>query len=94
MATPSPAQPDEEVRGKPSRAERRAAEIAAFVIDALGEPPELLRVTVVKVWGDRVRVNVLTGADATSARVAHSYFLTVDDGGRVVESDPAILRLY
>jgi hypothetical protein len=53
-----------------------------------------LELEVVKVWGDRFRANVLTGEGATFARVAHSYFLTVDDDGRIVGSDPAILRLY
>lgn len=94
MATPSPAQPDEEVSGKQKRAERQIAMIAAFVIDTLGEPPDLLRVAVVKVWADRFRVNVHAGTDVTMTRVVHSYFVTVDETGQVVASDPAIVKLY
>jgi hypothetical protein len=78
--------------GERNRAARRAAVIAA-VLGALGTPPDFLRVTVVNVWGDRFRVNVMTG-DAASARVAHSYFLTADESGRVLDSEPAIARLY
>lgn len=94
MAKPSPTQPDEEARGKNHCAERMAATISAFVITALGKPPDFLRVAVVKLWTAHFRVNVHAGADVTSARVVHSYFLTVDDDGQVVESDPAITRLY
>jgi hypothetical protein len=94
MEKQSPAQPDEEARGANQRAERQAVKLAAFVIAALGEPPDFLRVTVVKVWGDHFRVNVHAGADVTSARVVHSYFLTVADNGQVVGSEPAITRLY
>lgn len=93
MATLPPAQPDEDVRGKHPRAERQAA-IAAFVLGALGEPPAFRRITVVKVWGDRFRVNVQTGDDAVSSRVAHSFFVTADEAGQLIGSDPPIARLY
>ncbi len=93
MATPSRSQ-DEEVRAHHQKAEHRAALIAAGVIGALGEPPDFLRVTVVKLWGDQFRVNVQTGGDAVSARVAHSFFLKADESGQVIESNPMITRLY
>ena len=94
MATPSPTQPDEEVRNKHQRAERQAATIAAFVINALGEPPDFRQVIVLRLWENRFRVNVQTGDDAVSARIAHSFFLTADEKGQVLESVPAITRRY
>jgi hypothetical protein len=82
MATPSPAQPDEDVRGKHQRSERQAAVIAAYVLNALGEPPDFRRVIVLNLWGNRFRVNVQTGEDALCVRIAHSFFITADEGGQ------------
>ena len=93
MAT-KPAQPDEEARDQALRAERQAAVITAFVMRALGRPPDLFRVTVARLWGNHFRVNVQTGTDVVSARIAHSYFLAVDESGQVLTSDPAIARKY
>ena len=59
---------------------------------ALGEPPDLLRVQVKSLWGSYYRANVFVGKGFT-ARVAHSFFLDVDDG-EIVSSAPAIQRLY
>jgi hypothetical protein len=39
-------------------------------------------------------VNVQTGPDVTSLRIAHSFFVATDDKGNVVESNPPIARLY
>jgi hypothetical protein len=39
-------------------------------------------------------VNVLVGAEAASAKVAHSYFLVADLDGNIVESTPTITRRY
>ena len=94
MSTPSPAQPDEEVAGKAQRAERIALAITASVLRELGKPTDLFRVAVVKLWKNRYRVNVQTGPDAVSARVAHSFFLEVDEAGAVLSSAPAITRQY
>lgn len=94
MSTPSPAQPDEEVIGKSLRTEQIAGLIAAFVLRDLGKPADLFRVSVVRLWENHYRVNVQTGTDAVSARVAHSFFLNVDDAGAVLASAPAITRLY
>jgi hypothetical protein len=94
MSTPSSAQPDEEVTGKALRAERIAGMIAASVLRELGKPADLFRVAVVRLWDNRYRVNVQTGPDAVSARVAHSFFLEVDEAGAVLASTPAITRLY
>jgi hypothetical protein len=94
MSTPTPAQPDEEVSGKALRAERIAGAIVVSVLRDLGKPADLFRVTVVRLWNNHYRVNVQTGPDAVSARVAHSFFLEVDEAGAVLTSNPAITRLY
>ena len=91
---------DEPRRGEPKRAEPRGPEggpleaaVRGSVMAELGRPPGPHRVQVRRVWGDRYRVNVLVG-DAASLRVAHSFFLRADGDGRVIESSPAIARLY
>jgi hypothetical protein len=94
MSAPSPAQPDEDTVGKAQKAERIVAVIAASVIRDLGRPTDLFRVAVVRLWKNHYRVNVHTGADAVSVRVAHSYFLTTDENGQVLASAPLIARVY
>ena len=64
--------------------EQLGAEIREHVLDALGRPRDLYSVQVRPLWQDRYRVNVFVGADVASARIAHSYFLTVDPEGTVV----------
>ena len=58
----------------------------------LGEPPGLLRVQVKPLWGRFYRANVFVGT-GPAARMAHSFFLDVDDG-EIVTASPAIARLY
>ena len=62
------------------------------VLAALGEPPDLLRVQVKSLWGSYYRANVFVGR-GFPARMAHSFFLNVDDG-EIVSSAPTIQRLY
>jgi hypothetical protein len=69
-----------------------AALIGEKVLAALGEPPDLLRVQVKPLWGSYYRANVFVGKGFT-ARMAHSFFLDVDDG-EIVSSAPPIQRLY
>jgi hypothetical protein len=94
MRKSSPTPPDEGQVAEAARAERLATAIGASVIKALGQPTELFRISVVRLWGNQYRVNVHTGADAVSVRVAHSFFLTADESGQVLASNPAIARLY
>jgi hypothetical protein len=94
MPSPSGARPSAEVVEEAQRAKRLATVISESVMKALGQPADLFRVSVVQLWGNHYRVNVQTGSDAASARIAHSYFLTVDESGQVIVSDPAIARLY
>jgi hypothetical protein len=74
--------------------EQLGAVIGEQVIRALGRPGGLQKVQVRPLWEDHYRVNVLVGADAASAKVAHSYFVVADGGGALVASTPQIERLY
>jgi hypothetical protein len=68
--------------------------IARHVIHALGSPKNLLKVKVHPVGGDRFRVNIMTGADFSSGRIANSYFLTANSHGKILSSTPQIVKLY
>ena len=74
--------------------QRLRAAAGKHVIHFLGQPGDLYKVQVRPLWEDRYRVNVLVGADAVSAKVAHSYFLVIDRDGNVVKSTPKITRQY
>lgn len=64
------------------------------VIHTLGEPGGLLIVQVRPLWKNHYRVNVFVGMDATSAKIAHSYFLVADSDGNIIESTPKIAKQY
>lgn len=70
------------------------AALGVVVLHALGQPADLCRVQVRRLWEGHYRVNVFLGADAVSARVGHSYFLVADGDGKIVTSTPAITRQY
>ncbi|MCI0459278.1 MAG: hypothetical protein L0Z62_20200 [Gemmataceae bacterium] len=74
--------------------QRQGAVISQHVLSALGQPDDLHGVDVRQLWPGRCRVNVLVGMDAASARIAHSFFLVLDDDGLVVASTPEITREY
>jgi len=71
-----------------------SAVIGEQVLHILGQPALLHRVQVRHLWDDHFRVNVLVGADAASAKVAHSYFLMVGDHGNILTSAPKITKVY
>lgn len=81
-------------RASKDRREKQATALCLCVLTALGRPENFFRISAVCVWEDHYRVNVQTGADAASARIAHSFFVAVDERGKVVESNPQIARLY
>lgn len=92
MPTPSPTP----TAGPPDRgpeSDPRLLAVCRSVMDALGSPADLLRVTARRVADGAYRVNVVTGADLTRARVAHSFYVTADAAGVVTGSSPAIRRL-
>jgi hypothetical protein len=74
--------------------EKLGALIGSRVLREVGEPGELLQVQVRNLWGTHYRVNVLTGLNSGAAKVAHSYFIVVDGNGNILESTPALLKLY
>src|SRR5215207_11452523 len=76
-----PGQPD-------GKRQRLNAVIGQHVLRTLGQPAGLQCVQVRHLWADHYRVNVFVGPDAVSARVAHSYFLVADGGGKVLAATP------
>ena len=92
MATKQQDQPQTD-RDKPGR-QPFPSGIGHQVMHALGQPGNLHKVQVWPLWEDHYRVNVVVGADATSARVAHSFFLVTDREGTILESTPEIARHY
>jgi hypothetical protein len=68
--------------------------IGKNVLGALGCPADLQRVQVRRLWGDYYRVNVFTGGDPCSVRIAHSYFLAANAEGAIAWSTPDIARVY
>ena len=70
------------------------AVVGENVMHDLGQPAGLHHVQARRVFGGNYRVNVFVGADAASAKVAHSFFVAADADGKVVESTPAINRVY
>jgi hypothetical protein len=75
------------------RQQERAAckkRIGERVIKALGHSEHFRTVQVRSLWGQHYRVNVFIGADAASAKIAHSYFVEADLEGNIIESTPRI----
>lgn len=69
-------------------------QLSKYVMQGLGQPTGLYGVFVRQLWQDHYRVNVLIGPDATSAKVAHSFFLVTDNHGSIITCNPAITRHY
>jgi hypothetical protein len=90
---PTKQQDEQHADEKPERSQRDAA-IGRRVMRALGQPGDLLEVQVRPLWGDHYRVNVLVGAGAASAKIAHSYFLVADGQGNVLACAPTLTRQY
>jgi hypothetical protein len=87
-------QRDQQHTGPEGEAPQREALIGKQVLRALGQPGDLRRVEVRRLWDGHYRANVLVGPDAASARIAHSYFLATDDAGNILTSTPEVTRLY
>jgi hypothetical protein len=93
---PMPTKPQEGHAADSEKQARRQlpAIIREKVIDVLGRPAGFHLIQVRKLWDDRYRVNVMTGADLSSAVVAHSFFVVSDDDGNIVASTPGITKQY
>ena len=94
MSTPPAAKPNAGTHPPGESSPPLADTIGRSVMAALGRPADFLRVTVRRVTDDSYRVNVVTGADPSSARIAHSYFVAVDAKGNLTGSTPAVMKLY
>jgi hypothetical protein len=92
---PMSSPPDESKANTESEARHRpAAAIRDGVLAALGRPPGLYRTAVMPLWLNHYRVNVIVGTGPTAAQIAHSYFVTTDEAGRIVATSPPLSRLY
>lgn len=80
-------------QAKQQQAEIRNEAIARQVIESLGHPIDLWDVRARHLWENRYRVNVFVGTDASSLKIAHSYFVETDADGNIVESIPKIIQL-
>jgi hypothetical protein len=88
LTTTPPAEPRIETTGR-----SRADGIRAGVLAALGRPADLYRVTVAPLWGNRFRVNVMTGS-AAGVEIPNSYFVTADDAGAILGAEPPLRKQY
>jgi hypothetical protein len=86
--------PDAEDQRRTEEARELATRIGRNIISVLGRPAEFARIVVAPLWDRTHRVNVLTGEDPTSIRIAHIFFVVVDDDGKVLESSPPLARRY
>lgn len=74
--------------------QQQCAVVGIQVMHALGQPDDLHRLQVCRLWEDHYRVNVFVGLEAGFAKVAHSFFLVVDGEGSILESTPRITKQY
>jgi hypothetical protein len=79
---------------EPTEHAERSAVIGEQILHALGQPGDLHKVQVRWLWNNRYRVNVFTGPDAVSAKVANSYFVVANDSGDIVCTNPKITNQY
>jgi hypothetical protein len=86
------ANPQKEPEREQQELQRRKAVIAGQVMQVLGQPDGLHRVDVCQLWEDHYRVNVFVGADASCAKVAHSYFLKTGADATILASTPRIAK--
>jgi hypothetical protein len=80
--------------GPPNETAQAAAALGRSIMTTLGRPTDFYRITVVRLWENHYRVNVLTGLNPSALAIAHSYFVSADDQGNVVNSTPPLARRY
>ena len=74
--------------------ERLVSVIRDHVLDQLGCPDSAHSVFVRHLWADHYRVNVFVGEARAFAEIAHSYFVSTDDKGKILASKPTIRKVY
>lgn len=79
---------------EPAHARAVEALLGAAVLRVLGTPDDLQAVQVRQLWDVHYRVNVMTGPDAATAAIAHSFFLTTDGSGGILTASPPITARY
>ena len=88
------AQQDFNLQTASQQREQLHGRISTHIMEILGRPVDLQQVQVRHLWGACYRVNVLVGAAAASVRVAKSYFLTIDENGRILTAIPELIREF
>ena len=92
MAAATRVEPVSEVETAP-RTNPNADRIRLAVLRTLGRPPEMIRVSVLPLWGDKFRVNVwATGGNG--AEIPNSYFVTADAQGAILKAEPPLQKRY
>lgn len=93
---PNKSQSEQSADEKKQRDERETLDkiVGERIIHALGKPTDLRDVQVRKLWDAHYRVNVIVGANASSVKVAKSYFVVIDSKGNVVTATPKITKQY
>jgi hypothetical protein len=91
---PTKQQHEQDAELEKQERQQLSALIGKQVMRTLGQPRGFHQVQVRKLWEDHYRVNILVGVDASSVKVAHSYFLEIDGDGNIVASTPIITRQY
>lgn len=94
MATREKETPEAPLAEEMGQARERGAAIAGAVLRLLGHPAGLRGVDVRPLWDNHYRANVLIGPDPTSIKIAHSFFLKADKQGVILNSTPALTRVY
>ena len=82
---------------KPGDNRERDERVVSMVLGLLGKPVHYFGTTVTNVFDDKWRVNVWTQHWSSvrvtpSYEIAHSYFLTIQNG-EIVHSNPPIIKL-
>lgn len=79
---------------KQSATRAREDAIRRAVLAALGRPAQLLKVAVLPLWGNKFRVNVWTAESGSGNGIPNSYFVTADEHGAILGSEPPIQKSY
>ncbi|HEX5272412.1 MAG TPA: hypothetical protein VFW33_18070 [Gemmataceae bacterium] len=89
---------NEQGEQSPDQARQQGRQLGALVVrrllEALGRRGDGYRAQVRRLWEGHYRVNLLTGDDAASTRIAAGYFLVVDGEGSILASTPEITRQH